>query len=55
MNKRKKNIYKPSTNQILISLPSMPDYSKLLLANNSDRPYGKFLRWLIDKYFYNRT
>jgi hypothetical protein len=50
---RRKFIHEPSTHEIFYCLCGMPGYSKILLEQNPDKPYTDFLRWLIDKNFYN--
>ncbi|MBK8482805.1 MAG: hypothetical protein IPL31_00220 [Saprospiraceae bacterium] len=51
-NERKRFYHEPSTHEIFQCLSIMPMYSKILLEQNSDKPYSDFLSWLIDKNFY---
>lgn len=45
---KRKIIHEPSTHEIFVCLSQMPSYSKLLLANKPNKPYAKFLSWLIE-------
>lgn len=50
---RNKIIHIPTTYEIFICLSAMPIYSKILLINEDEQPYTNFLKWLIEKDFYN--
>jgi len=50
--KKEKIIHRSSTLEIFGCLAGMPDYSKILLENISDKTYAEFLRWLIAGDFY---
>ena len=41
---RRKFIHEPSTHETFYCLGEMPNYSKILLEQNSDKPYSDFLR-----------
>src|SRR5688572_4361075 len=45
--------HEPSTYEIFYCLSKMPSFSKVLAEQIEDKPYVNFLRWLIDKNFYN--
>ena len=51
---KQKIIHEPSTHELFLCLGEMPSYSKILLENNSDKPYSKFLQWLLEINFYKR-
>jgi len=53
---RMKFIHEPSTHEIFYCLCGMPDYSKILLEQNPDKPYSDFLERLVEiNFFNNRT
>lgn len=50
---RRKILHEPSTHEIFRCLSGMTDYSKILLEHSTGNAYDDFLRWLIEKDFYN--
>ena len=50
---RRKILHEPSTHEIFYCLQGMPAYSKILADQNPNKPYTNFLRWLIERNFYN--
>ncbi len=49
---RRKILHIPSTHEIFLSLKGMTKYSNILANHNTDKPYIDFLRWLIERNFY---
>ncbi len=49
---RMKIFHEPSTHEIFYCLSYMPEYAKILAAENNKKPYYQFLTWLIEKDFY---
>ena len=50
---RRKILHEPSTHEIFYCLCGMPSYCKILADQSADKPYIDFLKWLIEKNFYN--
>lgn len=49
---RKKILHQPGTHEIFVCLQDMPDYSRILIDNSTDKKFTPFLKWLIDIDFY---
>ncbi len=49
----KLSISEASTHDVFNCLSSLPAYSKILLDNTEAKSYTEFLRWLLEKNFYN--
>lgn len=50
---RPKILHTPTTTEIFLCLCSMPTFSKILLERYPDEIYADFLRWLVNKNFFN--
>jgi len=50
---RRKILHEPSSHEIFYCLCGMPSYCKILADQSDDKPYIDFLKWLIEKNFFN--